>query len=335
MNSTLKQLHADRLARRGIEIIEPVKAEEMMAMGAEDRDAPAPAPVVEEEEAEGCPVCLMPMETKHTLQCGHQICSDCPAMMMTQNLGNGCVGLHADAGIKVIKCPICRKEDMPTREELIAEIVRIRRGGQFSRLAPNPAPRAPAPRAVVIPAHNLPAVIPVLQPVIQHAQNPAPINAQLVAQVAGGQPINQPVQANGNWLRNRNYQPIGARGDDINHFIRYIPLHFQGDNLDRWNIFRGHPVQVVQEVDQFLRAGISQNQGKVCGQGNQRVFYHQQFFVPNLTEGGVPARRLCNNNGTCATQQRSRTARRCTRGCGQFICQGCGVCNNDRCIECN
>jgi hypothetical protein len=334
MNDTLKQLHADRLARRGIEIIEPVKAEEMMAMGAEDRDAPAPpAPVVvEEEEVEGCPVCLMPMETRHTLHCGHEICGDCPAMMMTQNLGNGCVGLHADAGIKVIKCPICRKEDMPTREELIAEIVRIRRGGYFQRMAHAHAQPAPIHHPRVMhqdharmgqpaPAHNLPAVIPVLQPVIQHAQ-PAPA-------------IHPPLLANGNWLRNRNYQPRGNRGDDINYFLIYIPLHFNGDNIGRWNIFRGHPHDEVREVNQFLRAGISQNQGVVCGQGNNRVFYHQQFFVPNSTEGGVPARRLCNNNGTCATQQRSRTARRCTRGCGQFICQGCGVCNNERCQECN
>lgn len=282
---------------------------------------PVPAPE-EEEEEEACSVCLSPMDTKHTLQCGHTICGDCPAMMMTQHIGNGCVGLHPDAGIKVIKCPICRKEDMPTREQLIAEIVRIRRGGNFVRAyPPAPAPRAhpaPAPRAVA-PAHNLPAVIPVLQPVIQHAQP--------VQQVA--------VQANGNWLRHENYQPIGERGNALNHFIQHIPLHFHGDNLDRWNIFRGHPVQVVREVGAFLNAGISQNHGKVCGQGATRRFYHQQFFIPNDTEGNVPARRLCNNNGTCATQQRSRTARRCSRGCGQFICQGCGVCNNERCIDCN
>jgi hypothetical protein len=98
---------------------------------------------------------------------------------------------------------------------------------------------------------------------------------------------------------------------------------------------RGHIVDEVREVGAFLNAGISQNHGKVCGQGATRRFYHQQFFVPDLTEGGVPARRLCNNNGTCATQQRSRTARRCSRGCGQFICQGCGVCNNERCVDCN
>ena len=282
---------------------------------------PAPAPE-EEEEEEACSVCLSPMDTKHTLQCGHTICGDCPAMMMTQHIGNGCVGLHAETGIKVIKCPICRKEDMPTREELIAEIVRIRRGGNFVRAYP-PAP-APAPRAVAH-AHNLPAVIPVLQPVIQHANAPPPPPAVAVRA--------------SDWLMTRNYQPIRTNGvnnnHELNHWQQYTPLHFHGDNLDRWNIMRGHPIIVVHEVGAFLHAGISQNHGKVCGQGVNRRYYHQQFFIPNDTEGNVPARRLCNNNGTCATQQRSRTARRCSRGCGQFICQGCGVCNNERCIDCN
>lgn len=345
MEETLRQLHLERLARRGV-VIEESKVEDKMEETKED-------PVVEEVEEETCSVCLSPMETKHTLQCGHVICGDCPAMMMTQNLGNGCVGLHAEAGIKVIKCPICRKEDMPTREELIAELVRIRRGGHFSRLAP-----APVPRAVPVPQnHNLPAVIPVLQPVVQHNQGVQGIGA--VAHLMNGmmnappapayihhmnqhwnrdQPapaIHPPLQANGNWLRNRHYQPLIGENRQLNHWQQYHPIHFNGDNLDRWNIMRGHPIQDMLEVHQFLQAGQFRNGGMVCGQGATRRFYHQQFFVPDYTEGNVPARRLCSNNGTCATQQRSRTARRCSRECGQFICQGCGVCNNERCADHN
>jgi hypothetical protein len=327
MEETLRQLHLERLARRGIVRaveIEESKVEDKMEETKED-----PPQVVEEEEKEGCTVCLMPMENPYALPCGHQVCVECKAQMMTQNLGNGCVGTHTDTGIKVIKCPVCRREDAPTREELIAEIVRIRRGGVFTRLVPAPIPR-----------RGLPEVIPVLQPVIQHNQ-PAPVPAPAQQQEPDyirlmnqywnrDQPAPAPAGERGNWLINRHYQPNRANLDEehLSPLVRFI-----GDNLDQWNIMRGHPLQEVREVADFLRRGQRRMaRGWVCGQGANARFYHQQFFVPVNTEGNTPARRLCNN---ALCHGNSRTARRCPRGCGQFICQRCGVCNNDDCRDCN
>jgi hypothetical protein len=353
MEETLRQLHLERLARRGI--VRAVEIEESKVEDKMEETKEYPPQVVEEEEKEGCTVCLMPMENPYALPCGHQVCVECKAQMMTQNLGNGCVGTHTDTGIKVIKCPVCRREDAPTREELIAEIVRIRRGGHFSRIYELPTHRAMAVR-VPAPAHNLPEVIPVLQPVIQHNQ-PAPAPAQQqepdyirlmnqywnrdqpapapapvpAAQIEIWRPIIRPAAGErGNWLRNLGYQPNRANLDEDHlniHRIRFI-----GDNLNQWNIMRGHPLQEVREVANFLHSGQRTQRGWVCGQGANARFYHQQFFVPVNTEGNTPARRLCNNaqcNGT------SRTARRCPRGCGQFICQRCGDCNNDDCRDCN
>ncbi len=368
MEETLRQLHHERLARRQPEVFIPhipppptdaelearrqvaeeSKVEERMEETKEEE------PVEEEPVVEDCPVCLMPMETKHTLQCGHEICGDCPALMKTQDIGNGCVGLHAEADIKVIKCPICRKCDMPTREELIAEIVRIRRGGMFSRLASPPARRAP--RAVVQPVpvpqnHNLPADIPVLQPVIQHNQPPAPapapINAQLVAQVAGGQPINQPAPVvhpqipmmilpplvagdiDGRWLRQARFQPIRNNPDWTTTTLLPLPR-----SIRVWSIINGHVQQVATRVETFLNSGTRQNCGFLVGDHHRR-FYHEQFFIPNETTGNVQARRLCNNGVRCNNNQQSRTARRCLRGCGQFICQACYDCDINVCLETN
>lgn len=310
-----------------------------------DVPPPAPEPVVEEkeEEEEACSVCLSPMETKHTLQCGHAICGDCPAMMLTQNIGNGCVGLHPDTDIKVIKCPICRREDLPTREQLIAEIVRIRRGGDFRRM-PRPAPvrhqpinPAPAPARLnpqwagwvqqIENGHNLPAVIPVLQP------QPAPINAPAPAPA----PVaNNPVALqDGNWLRNMHFRP--RRNEDLwrNHLPQHYPIvaNITAD-ISRWNILRGHPVQDATLVGQFLNGGQRVGDGFICGVAGTRRFYHMQYFIPDETEGNVPARRLCNN-AQCHGNHRSRTARRCPRGCGQFICQACNGCNVPECQPIN
>jgi len=377
-NQTLKQLHAERLARRGIEIIEPAKAEEMMGMGAEDRDAPAPEIVaeVEEVEVESCPVCLMEMETKHRLECGHVICGECPAHMKTQNLGNGCVAEHTEAGIKVIRCPVCRVQDMPTREELIAEIVRIRRGGHFSRLH--------APRVLVDPrveerqrlermdeagrvaeqahlraqerrrlwdmeeqrmaqaqAHNLPAIIPVLQPVpapqpvvdpARHAevmerlaQQPrgnAQVQVQVapVALVAHDRAVNVPVPANtfldGNWLRRLNLQPQG----EVWH--RRVIHNTMGNYLVH-NIFRGNNQLYADAWDAGDRIA---GRGVVLGEGNLRRFYANDYCIPVNTEGrAVPTRRVCSG---CVGAHERRTARRCARGCGEFICQTSKIANN-------
>ena len=341
-NATLRQLHDERLARRqpaGVFIphIPPpptdadLEARRRVAEEPKVEEPKVEEPEVEEPEVEDCPVCLMPMDTKHTLQCGHEICGECPARMKEQNLGNGCVGLHPETGIKVIKCPVCRKEDMPTRDELIAELVRIRRGGRFSAIAPAPVAHAqPAqPRArgmnaewrqAIAPAHNLPAVIPVLQPVIQHNQPPAP------APVA-----HDPVALqDGNWLRNQNFTP--RRGGDLN--LNFLHHHYPNlpanSDVAHWNIVRGHPVEDSIAIGQFLNAGNRIADGFICGVAGTRRYYHQQFFIPELTEGGVQARRLCNNQ-QCQGNHRSRTARRCPRGCGQFICRACGICNFNVC----
>jgi len=277
---------------------------------------PVPAPE-EEEEEEACSVCLSPMDTKHTLQCGHTICGDCPAMMMTQNIGNGCVGLHPDAGIKVIKCPICRKEDMPTREQLIAEIVRIRRGGDFRRMHAPAPPRPVVHRPVPVPQnHNLPAVIPVLHPV------PAPVAHNPVA------------LQDGNWLRNRHFIP--RRNEDLhrNHLPHHYPNLPNNSDVARWNILRGHAPEDAIAVGQFLNGGQRVGDGFICGVAGTRRFYHQQYFIPEDTEGNVPTRRLCNN-AQCNGNHRSRTARRCPGGCGQFICQACNFCRNNACQPAN
>ena len=337
-NATLRQLHDERLARRQPEIfiphIPPPPTDAELEARLMERRQVAEETKVEEkmeetkEEEESCSVCLCPMETKHTLQCGHEICGDCPAMMKAQNLGNGCVGIHPEAGIKVIKCPICRKEDMPTREELIAEIVRIRRSGRFTPLAPprlpNPAPRVHHP----IVRHNLPEVIPVLQPVIQHNQPPAPVAV-----------AHNPVALqDGRWLRDRHFRP--RRDEELwrNHISQFYPVFSSSVPVDiaRWNILRGHSPEIANLVGQFLNGGQRVvGQGWICGVAGTRRFYHRQYFIPESTENTtVPARRNCNNE-QCQGNHRSRTARRCPRGCGQFICQACNGCNTQGCQQHN
>jgi hypothetical protein len=289
-NATLRQLHAERLARRGVAIEEIKVIEEIIPE------------VNEKKEEEDCPVCLSPMETKHNLHCGHVICGDCPAIMMTQTYGNGCVGQHAESGIKVIKCPICRKCDMPTREQLIAELVRIRLGGRFSLIAPAPAP-APAP-----------AVIPVRIPVIQIYRHPAIGNIQ-----------------DGNWLGSRNFQPISVTARTINHLPDYYPVQpNMPQDISLWNILSGHPLETVSEVGQFLNAGQRVDDGFICGVAGTRRFYHDQYFIPYCTVRSGVSRRYCNNT-VCLRNHRSKTERRCTRGCGQFICQACFRCNHNEC----
>jgi hypothetical protein len=334
MEETLRQLHLERLARRQpAEVFIPHIPPPPTDAELEARKQVAEV-VVEEtkeeeevEEEESCSVCLCPMETKHTLQCGHVICGDCPVMMKTQNFGNGCVGLHPEAGIKVIKCPICRKEDMPTREELIAEIVRIRRGGNFLRLNP-PAPdrnrvaqgvaRVMAERDRVINAEmerlgmNQPA------PRVHR-----PLNAPAPAPVAVAH--NPVALQDGNWLRNQLFRPRRGENQHLNH----LPPHFRGD-IDRWNILRGHPLEDAIAVGQFLNGGQRVGDGWICGVAGTRRFYHRQYFIPELTENTAPARRNCNNE-QCQGNHRSRTARRCPRGCGQFICQACDRCNTNVC----
>ena len=349
MEETLRQLHHERLARRqpGVfiphipppptdaelearrQVAEESKVEERMEETKEEEVE------VEEPVVEDCPVCLMPMETKHTLQCGHEICGDCPALMKTQDIGNGCVGLHAEADIKVIKCPICRKCDMPTREELIAEIVRIRRGGMFSRLASPPARRAP--RAVVhqpVPVpqnHNLPADIPVLQPVIQHNQPPAPAPAPVVHPQMPAMLLPPLVAGDidGRWLRQARFQPIRNNPDGTRHSFLPIPR-----SIRVWSIMNGHAHQVAERVETFVNSGTRQDCGFLVGDHHRR-FYHAQFFIPIETTGNVQARRLCNNGVRCNNNQQSRTARRCPRGCGQFICQACNDCDINVCLETN
>lgn len=307
--------------------------------------------VVEDKEPEDtCTVCLeeLTAENTHELRCGHKaVCKDCHGHMMGQGLGNGCVGEDPETAVKVIKCPICRREDMPTREQLIAEIVRMRQGGYVRRIY-NRAPPAPVHQPI---NHNLPAVIPVLQPVIQHNQ-PAPINAQVaqanlnhaVQQVGGrvrapraprvANPAPAPApQAvgmqfnalNGNWLRGQHFQPV-----PLNDADNWVNRHVQ---VPRWNIMRGHSVATCQEVRAYLAGGIGANGGWVVGDEEDWVarFYDFDYFVPVRTEGGVPSRRLCGRGAQCFNNQQSRTARRCSRGCGQFICQGCGTCNKQEC----
>lgn len=332
-----------------------------------DVPAPEPAPIVEEEKVEEeekepeytCTVCLeeLTAENTHELRCGHKaVCKDCHPMMMTQNVGNGCVGEDPETCVKVIKCPICRREDMPTREQLIAEIVRIRRGGYFRRLAP-----APAPLPVPVPQHhNLPAVIPVLHPQpapaiaqanLNHAvqqfagavrapraRAPRVPRAQVVAPVA---PVAQaPIPAglyvrDGNWLQNQNFIPRRANGADNEHELNHLPQHYPilanlPNDIARWNILRGHQFPDAQVVGQYLNAGQRVAGGFVCGEAGRRRFYHAQFFIPEETEGNVPTRRLCNN-ANCEGNHRSRTARRCPKGCGQFICQACNHCHINEC----
>jgi hypothetical protein len=330
MEETLRQLHLERLARRQPEVFIPhipppptdaeLEARRQVAEESKVEEKMEETKEEEEVEEESCSVCLCPMETKHTLQCGHEICGDCPAMMKAQNLGNGCVGLHSEAGIKVIKCPICRKEDMPTREELIAEIVRIRRSGRFTPLAPprlqNPAPRVHHP----IVRHNLPEVIPVLQPVIQHNQPPAPAPVAI---------------QDGNWLRNQNFRPRRGENQDRNHLPHFCGVFYSMPvDIARWNILRGHTPEDANAVGQFLNGGQRVGHGWICGVAGTRRFYHRQYFIPELTENTAPARRNCNNE-QCQGNHRSRTARRCPRGCGQFICQACDGCNYNVCQPLN
>jgi len=312
----------------------------------------------DKEPADTCTVCLeeLTAENTHGLRCGHKaVCKYCHPTMMTMNIGNGCVGEDPETCVKVIKCPICRREDTPTREQLIAEIVRMRRGGYIRPLPRVPVPlpvHAPVPRHQPI-NHNLPAVIPVLHPVIQHNQ-PAPINAQVAqanlnhaVQQVGGRvraprapraprvahapppvPPN-PNALDGDWLRAQNHQPV-ALNHQHDNFNRHVAV-------PRWNIMRGHSIATCQEVQGFLAGGQGARDGWVCGDEEDGVarFYHHDFFVPIQTEGAVPSRRLCGRGAQCTHNQQSRTARRCTRGCGQFICQHCGTCNRQECQQYN
>jgi len=280
--------------------------------------------VEEDKEPEDtCTVCLeeLTAENTHELKCGHKaVCKDCHPTMMTMNIGNGCVGEDPETCVKVIKCPICRQEDTPTREQLIAEIVRMRRGGYI-----RPLPRVPVPLPVHAPVpqhqpinHNLPAVIPVLQPVIQHNQ-PVPAH-----RVGGLQ--------NGNWLRGQHFRP--NRGEDLHR--NHLPgnVFNMPNDVARWNILRGHAPEDAIRVGEFLTGGQWVANGFICGVAGTRRFYHHQFFIPEETEGNVPSRRNCNN-APCLGNHRSRTARRCPRGCGQFICQACNGCNTPACQPIN
>lgn len=325
---------------------------------------PAPAPV---EEPDTCTVCLeeLTAETTHELGCGHKaVCKDCRTQMMTQEVGyNGCVGRHPETQVKVIKCPLCRREDTPSREELIAEIVRMRRGGNFNRLAPEPdrVAQVNAERARLMERQraieqerlrqvalraNLPAVVPVLQPqpapeiaqanldrAVQQfagairaprARAPRAPRAPRVAPVAQAPPPN-PDDLDGDWLRAQNLQPVA-----LNHQHDNFNRHVQ---IPRWNIMRGHSVATCEEVRGFLAGGQGEDGGWVCGDEEHGVarFYAFNYFVPIQTEGGVPSRRLCGRGAQCTHNQQSRTARRCTRGCGEFICQHCGTCNKPAC----
>jgi len=320
---------------------------------------PAPAPV---EEPDTCTVCLeeLTAENTHDLGCGHKaVCKDCRTQMMTQEVGfNGCVGRHPETHVKVIKCPLCRREDTPSREELIAEIVRMRRGGLISRLAPEPVPereqavareraRLMERQREIMGRVNPPAVVPVLQPA------PAPINAQVaqanldravqqlggraraprarapraprVAPVAQAQAPPNPNALDGDWLRAQNLQPV-----QLNHQHDNFNRHAL---IPRWNIMRGHSVATCEEVRGFIAGGEGEDGGWVCGDEEHGVarFYAFDYFVPIQTEGAVPSRRLCGRGAQCTHNQQSRTARRCSRGCGQFICQHCGTCNKPAC----
>lgn len=332
LQNTLRELFAGRRVENNTQSSEPAP--------------PAPAPPAVEEEEEGCTVCLMPMENPYKMPCGHEICLECKGQMMTQNLGNGCVCEHRETGIKVIKCPICRRDDVPTREELIAEIVRIRRGGNFNRIY--------APRVPNVPVqHNLPAVIPVLQPVILNPQ-PAPAprvidherHAQVMQRLAqqpqalanpapAPAPAPRPIVAfpahpldhlvantnfrDGMWLRRLNPQPIA----DVN----YWQLHGERGH---YNVLNGYPARMGQEWDNGQR--IAGRRGVILGQDVRR-FYAYNYLVPTNTQGrAVPARRVCP---VCVGNHERRTARRCGRGCGEFICVHCNCCNNAECQELN
>jgi len=319
LQNTLRELFAGRRVENNTQSSEPAPP------------APAPPAPEPEEEEEGCTVCLMPMETPYKMPCGHEICVECKGHMMTQNIGNGCVGQHRETGIKVIKCPVCRREDAPTREELIAEIVRIRRGGNFDRIQP---PRPVVPPRQPVHHHNLPAVIPVLQPVILNPQ-PAPAPAPAPVPIEVQREHFRAPFTHGRWLREGYYQPIRDNNDNYfqQHQLHHRDQRRINNTILRWNILQGHPIEHSQRVTEYLQASTAVANGFICGQVGQQRFYHHDFFIPENTEGNVPARRLCNNGEACEGNRRSRTARRCSGGCGQFICNRCHHCNNLNCLN--
>lgn len=373
LQNTLRDLFAGRRqpnVRLGVENIIQNEPQEVVEI-IDPTPVPVEVEVEEDKEPEDtCTVCLeeLTAENTHELRCGHKaVCNDCHPIMMGMNMGNGCVGEDPETCVKVIKCPICRREDTPTREQLIAEIVRMRRGGYIRRLPPVPVP-LPAVIGVQVPQHhNLPAQIPVLHPQpapaiaqanLNHAvqqfagairapraRAPRVPRAQVVAPVAPAPaPAFNNVEDNfnaiwrnndGNWLQNQNFIPRRANGLDNDHERNHLPQHYPilanlPNDIARWNILRGHQVQDAQAVGEYLNAGQRVASGFVCGEAGRRRFYHAQFFIPEETEGVVPTRRLCNN-ANCDGNHRSRTARRCPKGCGQFICQACNHCHINEC----
>jgi hypothetical protein len=134
---------------------------------------------------------------------------------------------------------------------------------------------------------------------------------------------------NGNWLSNRCFRPRRGENQHLNHLSAHLAINLPRD-IARWNILNGRSLEDATAVGQFLNAGNRVDNGWICGVAGTRRFYHQQYLIPELTEGTVPTRRLCNNE-QCDGNHRSRTARRCPRGCGQFICQACYGCHYNVC----
>jgi hypothetical protein len=283
------------------------------------------------EEIPECPVCMMPYDDEDVIatklgNCNHEICKACIGRMIQQDVYNGCVGVHYQTKLKVAKCPVCRKCDNPSQEALIAEIVRLRRliPGHSGYQPPAPAPRpvpaprpAPAPRPVPAPAPAPVRLHPDLVEVERQA-NPRPYNAQTEQHLVFYGRVMALYRGNPN--SERFPQPV------ITFETERDGIRIQ-HGIPRHNIFCQ---ENVADLIQMWSAGTRLYTGRTI----YGHYYHDDTFIPDRTEGGSQARRVCNNR-RCPSPANHRTARRCSRGCGQFICNRCETCHDDTCITHN
>lgn len=191
------------------------------------------------DEDKNCVVCFMPSEAFHKMPCNHEVCVSCRGHMLQQNIGNGCVGQHTDTGIKVICCPICRKKDTPTQQELITEIIDLKQTVSDTEY-----------------------LLRLSQELLQQARN---------------QVLNP----------------------------GFIQRSFDAQTISKEADIARHPEYMHSNSRAITRASL-------------------------LPRGG-PLKLYCNNR-ECKGLHRSKTVKRCRRGCGKPVCMHCNVCiGNPQC----
>ena len=278
------------------------------------------------EEIPECPICMMPYDGEDVIatklgNCNHEICKSCIGRMLLQDVFNGCVGIHEQTRLKVVKCPVCRKCDNPTQEALIAEIVRLRRlvPGHSAYQPPAPAPRpVPVPR----PAPPAPPAQVRLHPdlvEVERQANPRPNTDQAEQRLVF---YGRMMALYRGIPDNRRFPQPNITADIPG--VGVVPL---SQGIPRHNIFCQ---ENVADLVRMWSAGARSYDGRVI----LERFYHNDFLIPDRTEGGSQARRVCNNR-FCPSPENHRTARRCSRGCGQFVCNRCLTCQLDACITHN